>query len=219
MVVGAVLDGEGRTICCELWPGNTTDVTTLIQIIDRLKERFGIKKVRGVADRGMISKTTIASLESATPPIQYILGVRMRNLKEAKQEVLGDEGEYLEVFEPRKTSKDPSPLLVKEVMVDERRYVQCFNPEQAEKDAADRKAILEKLQKQLKRGDKESVLAIDEAKAKEEERFDGIWILRKNTKVTAPEVALKYKQLWTVEEIFRSMKSILRLDRYTTNAM
>jgi hypothetical protein len=30
MVVGAVLDGQGRPICCELWPGNTTDVTTLI---------------------------------------------------------------------------------------------------------------------------------------------------------------------------------------------
>ena len=32
MVVGAVLDGQGRPICCELWPGNTTDVTTLIPV-------------------------------------------------------------------------------------------------------------------------------------------------------------------------------------------
>ena len=29
MVVGAVIDGDGRPICCELWPGNTADVTTL----------------------------------------------------------------------------------------------------------------------------------------------------------------------------------------------
>ncbi|MCI0683716.1 MAG: hypothetical protein L0Y71_16545 [Gemmataceae bacterium] len=36
LVVGAVLDGDGRPICCELWPGNTTDVTTLIPIVDRL---------------------------------------------------------------------------------------------------------------------------------------------------------------------------------------
>ena len=41
MVVGAVLDGQGRPICCELWPGNTTDVTTLIPIVDRLRSRFG----------------------------------------------------------------------------------------------------------------------------------------------------------------------------------
>ena len=221
-----MLDGEGRTICCELWPGNTTDVTTLIQIIDRLKERFGIKKVRGVADRGMISKTTIASLESATPPIQYILGVRMRNLKEARLEVLGDEGEYQEVCGRRKRKKDPSPPQVKEVVVDGRRYIQCFNPEQAEKDAADRNAILEGLEKQLKQGDKslvgnkgfrrylksgdqESIFTIDEMKAKEEAQFDEIWILRTNTELTAPEVALKYKQLWMVEEVFRSTKSIL----------
>src|SRR5439155_379495 len=30
LVVGAVLDGAGRPLCCELWPGNTADVTTLI---------------------------------------------------------------------------------------------------------------------------------------------------------------------------------------------
>lgn len=59
MVVGAVLDGEGRPICCELWPGNTADVTTLIPVVDRLRRRFGIGKVCIVADRGMISRETI----------------------------------------------------------------------------------------------------------------------------------------------------------------
>jgi len=33
--VGVVLDGEGRPLCCELWPGNVTDVKTLIPIVDR----------------------------------------------------------------------------------------------------------------------------------------------------------------------------------------
>ena len=54
MVVGAVLDGDGRPLCCELWPGNTTDVTTLIPIVDRLWRRFRIRQVCIVADRGMI---------------------------------------------------------------------------------------------------------------------------------------------------------------------
>ena len=63
MVVGAVLDGQGRPICCELWPGNTTDVTTLIPVVDRLRSRFGIGRVCVVADRGMISKETIEALE------------------------------------------------------------------------------------------------------------------------------------------------------------
>ena len=63
MIVGAVLDGQGRPICCELWPGNTADVTTLIPVVDRLRSRFGVSKVCIVADRGMISKETIAALE------------------------------------------------------------------------------------------------------------------------------------------------------------
>lgn len=64
MVVGVVLDGDGRPICCELWPGNTADVETLIPMIERLKRRFGIQSVCIVADRGMISKKTIQKLES-----------------------------------------------------------------------------------------------------------------------------------------------------------
>ena len=63
MVVGAVLDGQGRPLCCELWPGNTADVTTLIPVVDRLRARFGVTKVCIVADRGMISKDTIEELE------------------------------------------------------------------------------------------------------------------------------------------------------------
>jgi hypothetical protein len=30
IIVGAVLDDNGRPMCCEMWPGNTTDVTVLI---------------------------------------------------------------------------------------------------------------------------------------------------------------------------------------------
>ena len=40
MIVGAVLDGQGRPICCELWPGNTTDVKTLIPVVDGLYRRL-----------------------------------------------------------------------------------------------------------------------------------------------------------------------------------
>ena len=226
MVVGVVLDGQGRPICCELWPGNTTDVKTLVPIIGRLKKRFGINSVCVVADRGMISKTTIEELENSEPPIRYILGVRMRNLKEAKERVMGDEGEYQEIYPEREKATDPSPLQVREVKVEDRRYIQCLNVEEARKDAADREAIVGSLKEKLKQGDKSLVgnkgyrryvqkpeegkhFEIDEQKVKEEERFDGIWILRTNTEFEAEEVALKYKQLWMVEQIFRSLKSIL----------
>ena len=36
MILGVVIDGEGRPICTEMVPGNTADVTVLMPIVDRL---------------------------------------------------------------------------------------------------------------------------------------------------------------------------------------
>ena len=47
---------------------------------------------------------------------------------------------------------------------------------------------------------------IDENKVVEDARYDGKWVLRTNTDLSAAQVALKHKQLWTVEAIFRTMK-------------
>jgi Transposase DDE domain len=226
MVVGAVLDGQGRPICCELWPGNTADVTTLIPVVDRLRSRFGIRRVCVVADRGMISKETIAALEQDERGWPYILGARMRSQNEVKDEVLSRAGRYRVVHPPRVDSHDPSPLKVKEVWVGDRRYVVCLNDDEARKDAADREAIVAALREQLRRGDKSLVgnkgyrrylgdrgpehFRIDEAKVAEDARYDGKWVLRTNTDLDPADVALQYKRLWTVEQWFRSCKTLLQ---------
>lgn len=222
MVVGALLDTEGHPVCCELWPGNTTDVTTLVPIVDRLRKRFGIGQVCIVADRGMISAGTVEAVEARG--WQYILGARMRRQKEVAESVLSRPGRYRVVTEPSLDPKAPSPLKVKEVRVDEHRYIVCLNAHQAHKDALDREAIVAALRGQLKHGDKSLVgnkgyrkylrsegprSAIDEERIAYEARFDGKWVLRTNTTLDAAEVALKYKQLWMVEDIFRSTKSLL----------
>ena len=224
MVVGMVLDNAGRPVCSEIWPGNTTDVTTLLPIVERLRTRFHIGTVCIVADRGMISKETMETLEK-TEGVEYILGVRMRNCNEVKHDVLCRGGRYREVYPKSADPKAPSPLKVKEVHVGERRYIVCHNEDQAQKDAADREAILKHLEDQLKAGDKQLVgnkgyrkylkstgtarFEIDYAKAEQEARYDGKWVLRTSTKLSAEDTALKYKQLWMVEDIFRATKSIL----------
>jgi len=223
MVVGIVIDSTGRPICCELWPGNTTDVKTLMPIIDRLKIRFGIQRVCIVADRGMISKETIREIEE-TEGILYILGVRMRNQKEVREDVLSRGGRYKEVYPKSSDSKAPSPLKVKEVNFKGRRYIICINEDQAKKDALDREVIIAALREKLKQGEKSLVgnkgyrkylkntgaaFEIDEDKIKEEVRYDGKWVLTTSTGLSAREVALQYKQLWMVEQIFRTMKTIL----------
>ena len=222
MVVGIVLDLEGRAICTELWPGNTTDVTTLIPVVDRLRHKFQVEEVCVVADRGMISAGTIAELEARG--WTYILGVRMRSSKEAQDIAGTDEGQYHTVFPARRTSQDPAPLRVKQVRRDDRRYIVCLNPDEAEKDRHDRAAIVAALEKALTQGDKALIgnkgfrrfvktqgtrFTLDEAKITADARYDGTWVLRTNTTLSMDVVALTYKGLWMVEAIFRSMKSVL----------
>lgn len=222
MVVGLVLDNDGDPVCCEMWPGNATDVKSLAPVVERLQKRFQVGQVCVVADAGMISAEAITGVEHRG--WSYILGTRLRQSKEVREKVLSHRGRYQEVHPPRSHRKDPSPLRVKQVEVEGRRYIVCLNPEQAEKDQRDREAIVAALEEALSRGDKSLVgnkgyrlylqapaegFTIDEEKVRQEARYDGKWVLRTNTDLPAAEVALKYKQLWMVEEMFRSMKSVL----------
>ncbi len=222
MVVGAIIDDKGKPICCELWPGNTTDVKTLIPVTDRIRKRFGINSFCVVADRGMISADTIQELEANHIP--YILGTRMRRVNEIKFDVLSRGGRYSEVYPEGLTSKDPAPLKVKEVVHNDTRYIVCMNMRQARKDAADRDAIIASLKEQLKKGAKSLVgnkgyrkylklhkdsARIDMDKVKYESRFDGKWVLTTNTELPTEKVALKYKELWQVERVFRDVKTLL----------
>jgi transposase len=222
MVVGVILDDHGQPVCCEMWPGNTTDVTTLVPVIKRLRSRFAIGRICIVSDRGMISAETMTYLEEEKIP--YILGARMRKSKEVKEEVLSRAGRYREVHPEGSSTKDPSPLKVKEVIVDGRRYIVCMNEKQARKDVADRQAIIDSLQEKLKSNPKSLVgnkgyrkylnlekdtVSVNQEKIEEEARYDGKWVLKTNTTLTAEQAALKYKELWQVEQVFRDMKSVL----------
>jgi transposase len=222
MVVGVVLDRAGYPLCSEMWPGNTTDVKSLVPIVERLRGRFQVGEVCIVADRGMISAETMAQIQARG--WRYILGVRMRRSQEANHGVLARAGRYEEVYPKSAEPKAPAPLKVKEVWVEARRYVVCLNEEEAAKDRHDRDAIVAALRKALKHGDKSLIgnrgyrrfvkasgerFAIDEEKIRQEARFDGKWVLTTNTELSARELALKYKQLWQVEAIFRTMKSEL----------
>jgi transposase len=225
MIVGMAVDVEGRPICCEMWPGNTADVTTLVPVVKRMRERFRIREITVVADRGMVSQATLEAFENSDPPVRYIVGVRMRRQKEVSISVLGSHARWFESVPQRSKAKDPAPLKVKEVWVEDRRYVVCLNEEERRKDAHDREAIVAHLKEQLRNGDKSLVgnkgyrrylkveasshFVIDEKQVKAEEHYDGLWVLRTNTVYNAETVAHVYKALWTVEDIIRTAKSIL----------
>jgi hypothetical protein len=220
MILAVVIDGDGRPICSELWPGNTADVTTLVPVINRLRSRFAIARVCVVADRGLISAETLAELEARR--LLYILGVRERTDKLVRELVLDDPAPFV----PLVISKRGKQIdyEAKAVALPGRRYIVCRNHQEAEKDAADRASILAALERTLKKGDKALVgntgyrrylktirdehFAIDPDKVEDEKRFDGIFVLRTNTELNPLEAMLCYKQLWTVEQTFRTSKHL-----------
>jgi hypothetical protein len=221
MIVAVVMDQQGRPLCCEMWPGNTTDVTVLLPVVDRLGQRFGITRVCVVADRGMISAQTIAALE--VRGLEYILGVRERTAKEVRTLVLDDDAPFVPLVIPRQGRPD-TELEAKAVTLGKRRYIVCRNRAEAEKDAAEREAIVANLRQALRRGDKALVgnagyrrflkppevgFAIDEARVAEDARFDGIFVLRTNTTLDPLQAMLRYRELQGVEQLFRSAKSLL----------
>lgn len=221
MILAVLIDGDGRPVCSEMWPGNTADVSTFIPVIDRLRRRFDIARVCVVADRGMISAETMAELEARR--LLYILGVRERSDKLVRELVLDDPAPFVP-FTMSKRGKQ-ADFEAKTVMLARRRYIVCRNHREAEKDAADRASILAALERQLAKGDKALVgntgfrrylktisdehFAIDPDKVAEEKKFDGIFVLRTNTDLNPLEAMLCYKQLWTVEQTFRTAKHLL----------
>jgi hypothetical protein len=223
MIVGLVIDAAGRPVCSEMWPGNTADVSVLVPVIDRLRSRFGIGRVCVVADRGMISAPTIAALEERG--LEYVLGARERTDSLVRTVVLADERPFTPLCIPHVGGAE-TQLFVKEVQVEGRRYIVCRNEAEAEKDAADRRAIIEALDQQLKRGDKalignsayrrylrataKKAFEIDPGKLAEEARYDGLFVLRTNARIPPLQAVLRYRDLMQVEQLFRTAKALMR---------
>ena len=136
----------------------------------------------------------------------------------AGREVLSRGGRFREV---------EKNLKVKEIWEKGKRYILCFNPEEAKRAKEVREEVLKELREKMKRGgmrdlirnkiyrrylkiNKEAV-EVDEEKIREEEIYDGKYVLLTNSDLSAEEVALGYKGLWRVERAFRELKSTLEL--------
>lgn len=187
----------------------------LFSVVDRARERFGLREVCFVADRGMASEEVIAGLEERG--LGYILGMRLRGAKEVRDVVLSHPGRY-EVVEEN--------LKVKEVRVRERRYVVCLNPEEANKDAQDREVILAGPSGEARGwaqgpGGEPRVPAVPQGgEGCDPDRpreggggsavGGGSGCSGTNTDLPAAEVARQYKRLLTVERFFRAAKGLLK---------
>ena len=215
VMVGVVMTREGTPLAHHIFPGNTPDAAAFSEVIEELSTRFGIKRVILVGDRGMFNAKVIERIEELK--LEYIAGVKMRQDWDVKEIVLENKAPFETVTEN---------LKVKLVELGEERYIVCLNEEEAKRDQAAREEVVSDLREKIAKGPKKMIgntgyrrylsvdkdaVQIDEKKIALEKKFDGIYVLRTNTGLSAKEAALAYKGLWKVERAFREIKSTFEI--------
>jgi hypothetical protein len=130
MILGLVVDGAGRPICTEMWPGDTADVITLLLVIDRLRRRFSIGRVlcrrrsrRDLDGNNRKARSAQARIYSGCARAHR----RHRAPNRARQQ-----GPFVPLLVERKAGQ--TQLFVKQVTIEGKHYVVCRNEEEAEKD-------------------------------------------------------------------------------------
>src|ERR687884_687715 len=172
----------------------------------------------------MIVGVVIAALEERG--LEYVLGARERTDSLIRTVVLADQRPFTPLCIPRAGGEE-TQLFVKEVQAEGRHYIVCRNEAEAAKEAADRQAIVATLDQPLKRGDKALIgnsayrrylrptsnaraFEIDPGKLADEARYDGLFVLRTNARITPLQAVLRYRDLIQVEQLFRTAKALMR---------
>lgn len=101
---GLLTDDRGCPVAISVHPGNTSDSTTFMPQVTRLREEFGIRRMVMVGDRGMISHKAI-DVMSQDSDVAWITALRsssIRTLVEQRHLQLGlfDEHNLLEISSP-----------------------------------------------------------------------------------------------------------------------
>jgi transposase len=225
VVVALAVTREGIPIRSWVFPGNTSDVTTVEKVKSDLRE-WKLGRCLFVADAGMNSEENRELLAKGCG--KYLLAVRAASVKEVREEVLTRPGRFKKIADN---------LQIKEVEVGDgelrRRYILCFNPKEAKRQKAHREEVIAELTQELDRHRNwdakakwaikllasqrtSRYLSISSAgkiclateKIREADKYDGKWVLITNDDTLKVEdAACGYKNLMIIERCFRTLKS------------
>lgn len=132
VVYALLANGEGRPVAVDVYPGNTGDPSTVPDQVNKLRNRFGLKRVVLVGDRGMLTQTQIDTLR-AYPDLGWISALRFESIRD-----LVEKGDFqTSLFDKQNLAEITSDEFPGE------RLVVCYNPYLAE----DRKRTREELLK------------------------------------------------------------------------
>jgi len=140
IVYGVLTDQEGRPIAVEVYPGNTGDPTTVPDQVEKLRGRFGLKRVVLVGDRGMLTQTQIDTLKQY-PGLGWISALKFEEIR-----ALADAEQVTpSLFDQRNLAEVASAEFPGE------RLIACFNPFLCEERRRKRKELLAATEKELTR--------------------------------------------------------------------
>ena len=140
IVYGLLCDRDGRPIAVEVFGGNTGDPSTLGAQIDKLKQRFGLRHVVLVGDRGMLTSARIRE-ELKPAGLDWISCLRSRQI----QELAAAGPLQMSLFDERDLAEITAPDYPGE------RLVVCRNPDPAGERARKREALLVATERDLTR--------------------------------------------------------------------
>jgi transposase len=131
VVYGLMADPEGRPVAVEVYPGNTGDPTTVPDQVEKLRNRFGLKRIVLVGDRGMLTDTQIGHLKKH-PGVGWISALRNPAIRKLVKS--GDL--QLSLFDEQNLAEITSPDFPGE------RLMACYNPLLAERRRRKRNELL-----------------------------------------------------------------------------
>lgn len=238
VVMGLLIDSRGIPVSYELFRGNTFDSKTLPEILTSLKERFSIKRIVIVGDKGINSKENLLRIKQAG--FDYIVAGRLKNMPgKLITGILQREGyqsysDGQEKFDYKVMSYENTFNTTTGKVTLEENLVCTYSGSRANNDFTVRNRALGKAEKVISSGIAPSVMKrksgykrfitggtenpgtdgkyeLDGRRAERESAFDGYYVIQTSDKsLSALDVVSQYGYLYKIEESFRLLKTTMK---------
>ncbi|MFW5665768.1 MAG: IS1634 family transposase, partial [Coleofasciculus sp.] len=139
IVFGLLCNAQGCPIAVEVFEGNTADPSTLTQQIEKVRTRFGLKKIIWVGDRGMITQARIREDLKETAGVDWITALRSSQIRK----LVNQSYIQLSLFD----EKDLAEITCEDYPGE--RLVACRNPFLAEERKRNREELLQATERKL----------------------------------------------------------------------
>jgi transposase len=138
--IALVVTPEGLPLAYEVFDGNRADVTTVEEIVDTMRKKYGQERRTWVMDRGMVSEANLDHLRGLGA--SWLVGTPKSMLKKFEKELL-DESDWSKIEQEVEVKLCAGPDGAQET------FVLCRSPLRAEKEKAMRSRQVEKLEAAL----------------------------------------------------------------------